>query len=61
MVLSILICAFIGFVTWLLITYVPMPKPIKTAIVVFSSVYIVIYLLQVLGIDILSSPILHRR
>lgn len=45
--------AVIGFVTWLLITYVPMPAPIRTAIVVLVVILLVLFVVRLLGVPML--------
>jgi polyferredoxin len=46
----ILILAILGFALWLLITYVPMPAPIKTVIMAIAAVGLIILLLQTVGV-----------
>lgn len=46
----ILIVAIIGFVLWLVTTYVPMPQSIKTILVVFVALMICFWLLGLLGV-----------
>lgn len=48
----LLTLALIGFVTWLVVTYIPMPEPIRRMILVIAVVLIIIYLLRVFGLDI---------
>ena len=38
--------ALIGFVVWLLVTYVPMPAPIRTALVVIVAIVLVLWALR---------------
>lgn len=45
----ILALAVVGFLVYLIITYIPMPAPIKQAIVVIVVVCMVIYVLNILG------------
>jgi hypothetical protein len=42
--------ALIGFLVWVLLTYVPMPPPIKLAIVVLVVVWIVLRAAPLLGL-----------
>lgn len=49
MISLVIYLAILGFLVWLLITYVPMPQPIKTAIIVVVVVMIILYLLRALG------------
>lgn len=45
----LLVVAVVGFFVWLLITYVPMPPPIQTVIVVVTAIVLVLYVLRALG------------
>jgi hypothetical protein len=38
--------ALIGFLVWLLVTYVPMPVPIRTALVVVVALVIVLWAIR---------------
>lgn len=57
MISLLLTFAIVGFLVWLVITYIPMPDPFKKAIVVIVVVLLVLYLVQLFGLDI---PIPHR-
>ncbi len=57
----ILICAVLGFVAWLLITYVPMPAPIQTIIIIAVCIVIIVLLLNALGIMGYDRPIPRLR
>lgn len=46
----ILLAAVIGLVCWLLVTYIPMPQPIKAVIVIAAVLFLVILLLQASGL-----------
>jgi len=50
--LLLFVLAFIGVVTWALVTYLPMPVPIKTTIVVVAVIACVLYALHAMGIGI---------
>jgi hypothetical protein len=39
--------ALVGFVVWLLVTYVPMPPPIRTALVVIVALVLVLWAVRV--------------
>lgn len=52
--------ALIGLVAWLLITYVPMPAPIKTVIVVAAVVACVLILLSAMGLGLDYGPVVPR-
>lgn len=49
MISLILTLALVGFVLWLVITYIPMPDPYKKVLVVVVVILLVIYLFRVLG------------
>ena len=60
-VLAIIIyLAIIGFVLYLIQTYIPMPPAIKTAINVVIVILVILWLLNVLGISFLSKPLVIR-
>ena len=42
--------ALIGLVVWAVTTYIPMPAPIKTLIVVLVVVVIVLWIISLLGL-----------
>lgn len=46
----ILILAIIGFVLWLVLTYIPMPAPFKSIITVIIVIALILWLLQVFGL-----------
>ncbi len=46
----ILTLAVVGFLLWLIITYIPMPAPFKNVIVVIVVIVLVLWLLQVFGV-----------
>ncbi len=46
----ILTLALIGFVLWLILTYIPMPAPFKTIICVIVAVFLIVYLMRILGV-----------
>jgi heme A synthase len=46
---ALLVFALIGFVLWLIVTYIPMPDPFAKVIVVVAVVLIVLYLIGVLA------------
>ncbi len=51
-ILLLVVLAVIGVVAWALVTYVPMPAPIKTVIVIVAVVACVFYALHSMGIGI---------
>jgi hypothetical protein len=52
----ILTLALIGFVVYLLTTYVPMPPIFKTVIYVIVAIFLIIYLMAALGIADIPVP-----
>lgn len=54
----ILVLAVVGFCLWLIVTYIPMPPPIKQVIIVIVVVVIVLWLLRAL---LGGGPVLHLR
>jgi hypothetical protein len=51
MITLILTLALIGFLVWLIITYIPMPDAFKKVIIVIVVVLLILYILRVLGIS----------
>lgn len=45
-----ILCVVVGIVIWLINTYLPLPPPIKTLILVAGIVVLVIILLNALGV-----------
>lgn len=56
MIHLLLMLAVVGFLAWLILTYIPMPEPFKKALVVILVVVVVLYVLRVLGIGDLPVP-----
>ena len=56
MIQLVLTLALIGFIVYLVITYIPMPAPMRTAIIVIVVVLLIIYLMGVLGIGDIPVP-----
>ena len=48
--------AIIGLVVWLIVTYIPMPAVVRTAILVITAIVVIVYLLQVLGVGTILVP-----
>lgn len=57
MIVLLLTLALIGFGIWIIITTIPMPDVIRKIIVVVGVVLIVLYLVQLFGVDL---PVPHR-
>jgi len=49
MIQLFLMIAVVGFIVWLITTYIPMPPPFKTGIVVLSVIIVLLYVLYALG------------
>lgn len=54
----VLLLALLGFVVYMVVTYVPMPQPFKTAIIVVVALVLVIYVVRLFGLDL---PLPARR
>jgi len=46
----VLVLVVLGFLLWLLFTYVPMPDPFKTIIMVVIVICVVLWLLSAIGV-----------
>lgn len=60
MISLILTIALVGLIVWLVTNYIPMPEPFKRAIVVIVIVFVILWLIQILGIGDVAVPRLHR-
>jgi hypothetical protein len=52
MIELLLFLALIGVIAWALVTYLPMPQPVKTVIVVAAVLICVLILVRALGLDL---------
>ena len=50
MIEVVLVLAVLGFCLWLLLTYVPMPAPVRTVIIAVVVLFLIAWLLNWLGI-----------
>ncbi len=50
MISLIISIALVGLIVWAITTYIPMPAPFKTAIMVIAVVCLVLYLIQFFGV-----------
>ena len=50
MISLVLTLALLGFVVYLVTTYIPMPPIFKTGILVLVAVLVILYLIRILGI-----------
>lgn len=55
----VLVLAIVGFLVWMVTTYVPMPDPFKKAIIVIVVIVLVLYVLRILGVG--DIPLTHAR
>jgi hypothetical protein len=58
MITLVLGIALLGFLVYLIITYIPMPDIFQKAIVVIAIVFVVLYLVNLFGFDI---PLPNRK
>ena len=56
MITMILSLAILGFIAWLIITYIPMPDIIKKVILVISAIFMILYVMRALGFTDLALP-----
>ena len=56
MVRTLLLMALIGIVAWLLVSFVPMPGAIATAIIVAAVIMCVVIIFRLLGVNTNSLP-----
>jgi hypothetical protein len=52
MIALILTLALVGFLVWLITTYIPMPEAFKKAIIVIVIILLVLYIIRLFGFDI---------
>lgn len=57
MIEIILGIALVGFLVYLIITYIPMPDIFQKAIIVFVVIVVILYLVKLFGLDV---PVPHR-
>ena len=56
LVMLVLVLAIIGFILWLIVTYIPMPAPFQTVIIVIIVIVVVLWLLGLLAGGGLTLP-----
>lgn len=57
----ILVLAVFGFVLWLVTTFIPMPEPVKTIIIAVAVLFLLLWVLQAVGVlGGLNTPIRLR-
>lgn len=53
--------AIFGFILWLIVTYIPMPEPIRTIIIAVAVIALILWLLQGVGaLGPLNTPLRVR-
>ncbi len=60
-ILLMFVLAFIGLVCWGMVTYIPMPAPIKTTIIVVAVIACVLYALHAMGIGVPNPSVPQLR
>lgn len=50
MIRFLITALIIGFITWLAVTYIPLPQPIRAVIIGIVAIGLLIYGLRVLGV-----------
>ena len=58
MITLILTLALVGFLVYLVVTFIPMPEPFKKIIIALVVVLLIIYLVQMFNLDV---PLPNRR
>lgn len=62
MLTVLLVIIVVGVLLWLATTYIPMQPPIKTILIAVAVIFLVLYLLQVLGIlGLVNQPVPRVR
>lgn len=51
MIELILTLAIFGLICYLVVTYIPMPEPVKTVIIVLVVIVLILYILKVIGFN----------
>jgi hypothetical protein len=60
MIEAIIYIALVGVVVYLIVTYVPMPQIFKTIIMVVAALFVILWLIQMLGLTGPSFPRFNR-
>lgn len=56
----ILTLALVGVIVWAVVTFIPMPTPIKTLIIAVVVILLVLWLVQIFGFTDIPVPHFHR-
>ncbi len=57
---AILTIAILGLIVWLIVTYIPMPPVFKTVIMIIAAIFVIIVLLNMLGVGFSDGPIFRN-
>ncbi len=57
---AILTIAILGLIVWLVVTYIPMPPVFKTVIMIIAAIFVIIVLLNMLGVGFGDGPIFRN-
>jgi hypothetical protein len=52
MITLLLTVAIVGFLVYLIVTYIPMPDIFKTVIIAIAVIVLILYVLRIFGLDI---------
>ena len=52
----LLMLALVGLIVYLIITFIPMPVVVRTVILVFTAIFMIMYLLNVIGFRDIPVP-----
>lgn len=52
----LLTLAFLGLIVWLIVTYIPMPAPFRTIILIVTAIVVIFYLMNAFGIMDIPVP-----
>jgi len=52
----LLVLAIIGFIVWLITTYIPMPQPIRVAIIAVAAIAVILTILRAFGVSDIPLP-----
>lgn len=52
----ILTLALLGLIVYLVVTYIPMPAPFRQVIIVIAAIFLILYVMSVMGIVDIPVP-----
>ncbi len=56
----VLVLALVGFILYLVVTYIPMPAPFRQVIIVAVVILLIVWMLSATGILSSTTPLFHR-